>query len=137
MTIRTLVCYKINIYYVKIILKEPDSMYNLLYVKSYYSLLSSLLSIDDIINYNLAMKKDNAIICDNNMYGVMEFIKKCESNNLKPVIGLEVTLNNYKILIYARNYNGYLNMIKICTYQNDGSLNIDNLLGKFIIISFL
>ena len=32
-------------------------MYNLLYVKSYYSLLSSLLSIDDIINYNLAMKK--------------------------------------------------------------------------------
>ena len=105
-------------------------MYNLLYVKSYYSLLSSLLSIDDIINYNLAMKKDNAVICDNNMYGVMEFIKKCESNNLKPVIGLEVTLNNYKVLIYARNYNGYLNMIKICTYQNDGSLNIDNLLEQ-------
>ena len=32
-------------------------MYNMLYVKSYYSLLGSLLSIDDIINYNLYMKK--------------------------------------------------------------------------------
>ena len=74
-------------------------MYNLLYVKSYYSLLSSLLSIDDIINYNLAMKKNNAVICDNNMYGTMEFIKKCQSNNLKPVIGLEVTLEKFKILI--------------------------------------
>lgn len=103
-------------------------MYNLLYVKSYYSLLSSLLSIDDIINYNLAMKKNNAVICDNNMYGTMEFIKKCQSNNLKPVIGLEVTLEKFKILIYARNYQGYLNMIKICTYQNDNTLNIDKLL---------
>ena len=66
-------------------------MYNMLYVKSYYSLLGSLLSIDDIINYNLSMKKNIAVLCDDNMYGVMEFIKKCESHNLKPVIGLEVS----------------------------------------------
>ena len=103
-------------------------MYNLLYVKSYYSLLGSLLSIDDIINYNLMMNKNSAVLCDDNMYGVMEFIKKCESHNLKPVIGLEITLNNYKILTFARNYEGYLNLIKICTYQNDKSLNIDKLL---------
>ena len=103
-------------------------MYNLLYIKSYYSLLSSLLSIDDIINYNLSMNKNSAVICDNNMYGVMEFIKKCHANKLKPVVGLEVTIDNYVILIYAKNYQGYLNMIKICTYQNDGSLEIDDLL---------
>ena len=103
-------------------------MYNLLYVKSYYSLLSSLLSIDDIIDYNLTMKKNHAIICDNNMYGTMEFVKKCQSNNLKPVVGLEITLGEFKILIYARNYHGYLNMIKICTYQNDNTLNIDKLI---------
>ena len=61
-------------------------MYNMLYVKSNYSLLSSLLTIDDIIDYNIKNNRSSAIICDDNMYGVMEFIKKCESHNLKPVI---------------------------------------------------
>lgn len=103
-------------------------MYNMLNIKSNYSLLKSLLSLDDIIDYNLEMKNKAAVICDNNMYGVMEFIKKCEANNLKPVIGLEVSLENYNILLYVKNYQGYLNLIKICTYQNDETLTLGKLL---------
>ena len=103
-------------------------MYNLLYVKSNYSLLSSLLTIDDIINYNIKNKRGSAVICDDNMYGTMEFIKKCQSKNIKPVIGLEVSINNYKILLYVKNYQGYLNLIKICTMQNDHTLTIDSLI---------
>lgn len=102
-------------------------MYNMLYVKSNYSLLNSLLTIDDIISYNLNLNNKAAVLCDDNMYGVMEFIKKCQGNNLKPVIGLEVTLDNYKILLFVKNYQGYLNLIKICTYQNDGSLTDEKL----------
>ena len=103
-------------------------MYNLLYVKSNYSFLSSLLTIDDIINYNIKNKQESAVICDDNMYGVMEFIKKCQSKSIKPVIGLEVSINNYKILLYVKNYQGYLNLIKICTMQNDHTLTIDSLI---------
>ena len=97
-------------------------------IKTEYDLMNSLIKIDDLLLYAESREVKALGITDSSMFGTMEFIKKCESNNLKPVIGLEVTLNNYKVLIYARNYNGYLNMIKICTYQNDGSLNIDNLL---------
>ncbi|MBR4618892.1 MAG: DNA polymerase III subunit alpha [Bacilli bacterium] len=88
-------------------------------VKSNYSLLSSLLKIDDIINYSISLNNDICVLCDNNMYGVMEFYKKCKEKNIKPVIGLEVNVENYKVYLYCKNYTGYKNMIKLCTIQNE------------------
>ena len=115
-------------------------MYNMLYVKSNYSLLSSLLTIDDIIDYNIKNNRNSAILCDDNMYGTMEFIKKCTAKKIKPVIGLEVSINNYKILLYIKNYQGYLNLIKICTLQNDNTLKIEDIIkykdNLFILIPF-
>ena len=101
-------------------------MYNLLYVKSNYSLLNSLLSLDDIIEYNIKNNHNSAIICDDNMYGVMDFLNKCQEKNIKPVVGLELTINNNIILLYAKNYNGYLNLIKLCTNQNDKTLKLED-----------
>ena len=80
----------------------------MLYVKSYYSLLSSLLSVDDIIELNAARGNDYAVITDNTMYGTMEFIKKCNLKGIKPVIGLELKIVDRIVLCYAKNYTGYL-----------------------------
>lgn len=115
-------------------------MYNMLYVKSNYSLLSSLLTIDDIIDYNIKNNRTNAVICDDNMYGTMEFIKKCNLKKIKPVVGLEVPFDDYKILLYIKNYQGYLNLIKICTRVNDNSITIDDIIkykdNLFILVPF-
>ena len=115
-------------------------MYNMLYVKSNYSLLSSLLTIDDIIDYNIKNNRTNAIICDDNMYGTMEFIKKCNLKKIKPVVGLEVSFDNYKILLYIKNYQGYLNLIKICTRVNDNTLTIEDIINYkdnlFLLVPF-
>ena len=104
-------------------------MFNMLYVKSNYSLLSSLLTIDDIIDYNIKNNRTSAVICDDNMYGTMEFIKKCNLKKIKPVVGLEVSINNYKILLYIKNYQGYLNLIKICTRVNDNSITLEDIIN--------
>ena len=115
-------------------------MYNMLYVKSNYSLLSSLLTIDDIIDYNIKNNRTSAVICDDNMYGTMEFIKKCNLKKIKPVVGLEVSFDNYKILLYIKNYQGYLNLIKICTRVNDNSITIDDIIkykdNLFLLVPF-
>ena len=115
-------------------------MYNMLYVKSNYSLLSSLLTIDDIIDYNIKNNRTNAVICDDNMYGTMEFIKKCHLKKIKPVVGLGVSFDNYKILLYIKNYHGYLNLIKICTRVNDNSITLDDIIkykdNLFILVPF-
>ena len=90
-----------------------------LFNKSNYSLLSSLLKIDDIINYAKTNNISSISLTDTNMYGVMEFIKKCQANEIKPIIGLNVLLNDYNIILLAKNYDGYKSLIKLSTIQNE------------------
>ena len=55
-------------------------MYQALYVKTNYSLLSSLIKIDEYIDYAKKHNLSSLSITDNNMYGVMEFYDKCLKN---------------------------------------------------------
>ena len=49
-----------------------------IYNKSNYTLLSSLLKIDDIISYAKKNNLPSISLTDSNMFGTMEFIHKCE-----------------------------------------------------------
>ena len=96
-------------------------MYTPLYIKTDYSLLSSLIKIDDLIEN---LKKKNITSCaivDDNLYGTMEFIKKARANNIKPIIGLDLK----NILLYAKGKDGYYNLVKIETLKNKNELNLD------------
>ncbi len=105
-------------------------MYNPLYIKTDYSLLSSLIKIDDLVLYAKKNNFTSLAIVDNNLFGTMEFIRKCEKNDIKPVIGLEISFNNNTILLYAKNLNGYYNLIKLETIKNEQELTLD-LLKKY------
>ena len=98
-------------------------MYIPLYNITNYTLLSSLIKIDDLIEYAKKNNISSISITDKNMFGTMEFIKKCEKNNIKPVIGLELELDEFIIVIYAKNYDGYKNLIKLSTIQNEKKIN--------------
>ena len=102
-------------------------MYIPLYNKSNYTLLSSLLNIDDIINYAVNNNISSIALSDSNMYGVMEFIKKCDSKNIKPVIGLELILDDFKVVLYAKDYSGYQSLMRLSTLQSERIINIDDL----------
>lgn len=94
-------------------------MYIPLNNKSNYTLLSSMLKIDDIINYAKNNNISSIAIADTNMFGTMEFFKKCQKENIKPIIGLNLLLEDYQINLYAKNYNGYKNLIKLATIQSE------------------
>ena len=102
-------------------------MYIPLYNKSNYSLLSSLLTIDDIISFAIKNNMQSIAISDTNMYGTMEFIKKCEKNEIKPIIGLELNLNEFNIVLYAKDYNGYKSLIKLSTIQSERIIELTDL----------
>jgi len=93
-------------------------MYIPLFNKSNYSLLSSLLKIDDIVKYAIDNNISSIALTDTNMYGVMEFIKKCESNNIKPIIGLNIVLEDINYVVIAKDYKGYKDLLKISTIIN-------------------
>ena len=102
-------------------------MYIPLFNKSNYTMLSSLLKIDDIVNFAKNNNISRISLVDTNMYGTMEFIKKCETNNIKPIIGLELVLEDFNVLLYAKNYEGYKSLIKLSTIQNERKITLDDL----------
>ena len=98
-------------------------MYSPLFVKTDYSLLSSLIKVDDLIEN---LKKKNISSCavvDNNLYGTMEIVHKFEKAGIKPIIGLDLN----KILLYVKNETGYYNLVKIETLKNEEKLDIEAL----------
>ena len=102
-------------------------MYIPLYNKSNYTLLSSLIKIDDLITYASKNNISSIALTDTTMYGTMEFINKCKSKNIKPIIGLDIILDEYNIVLLAKDYDGYKSLIKLSTIQNETNVIEDNL----------
>lgn len=100
-----------------------------LQVKTNYSLLQSLNDIKKLVSYaNSLGYKALAITDSNNMFGVPEFYNECKKNNIKPIIGMELTIDNKKILLYAINNNGYKNLIKLSTLISERPLTKEDLI---------
>jgi len=103
--------------------------YTPLQVKTSYSILSSLNNIQKLVSIAKEYGFENLAITDeNNMFGVMEFYLECKKNNIKPIIGIELTYNNTILLLYAKNIDGYHNLIKLTTIKSDRELTNDDLI---------
>ena len=106
-----------------------------LYMQTEYSLLSSLIRINSLPKVLKDLDYDCVAICDDEMYGVLKFYNVCINNNIKPIIGLRVTIHydNFDsvMLLYAMNNIGYNNLLKICSLKNlnKDSFNLESLLG--------
>ena len=101
-------------------------MYTPLYIKTNNTLLSSMIKIDELISYAKKNNITSLTITDNNMYGVMDFYHKCIENSIKPIIGLNI----FNIVLYAKNYNGYKNLLKLSSINSEGSINL-NILSNY------
>ena len=87
--------------------------YSPLGIKSEYTLLTSLIKINDLINFAEQNNITTLGLLDNNLNGVMEFFDSCVANDIKPIIGLIVRINDSNYYLYAKNYQGYLELVKI------------------------
>ena len=99
-----------------------------LYIKTNYSLLSSLISIDNLIMYAKNSGYKSMAICDDNLTSAKIFYDKCLNNDIKPIIGLDVKYNDRTILLYAKNYDGYKSLIKLSTIISERLIALDDLI---------
>ena len=90
--------------------------YGSLNIKTDYSLLKSLIKINNLIEYANKNKINILSICDNNLCGSLEFYNACKKNNIKCIIGLEYLYENKKIYLFPKNYNGFKNLLLISRY---------------------
>ena len=92
-----------------------------------YSLMKSLIKIPDLILFLEKNKINICGICDENLFGVMEFYDSCLEYNITPLIGLEVKIDTNTFYIYARGYQGYLTLLKLHTKKEEKILSIYDL----------
>ncbi|WP_434333190.1 DNA polymerase III subunit alpha [Mycoplasma capricolum] len=106
----------------------------LLTIKSEYNFLESLITIDSYIKF---IKKNNFSYAFYNethtMYGVAEFFKKAIDNNIKPIIGLTLELEENKLCIYAKNRQGYQILNYLSSFLNDGFSHHDYEIKEYIL----
>ncbi len=103
-------------------------MYVPLKITTDYSLLQSRIKMEELIVFLKENKFTAAAIVDENLYGAMEFYNECQKNNIKPIIGLELLWEDKAFYCYAKNYQGYRNLLKIHTKKEKKELKIDDLL---------
>ncbi|MBD3314728.1 MAG: PHP domain-containing protein, partial [Chitinivibrionales bacterium] len=53
-----------------------------------------------------------------NLYGLPCFLDACRDNDLRPIIGAEVTQGNVSVLLYARGDKGYANLCRVLTKRH-------------------
>ncbi len=90
---------------------------------SHYSLLSALPKIDPLVKKAASLGQPALAITDySNMYGTIEFYKSCEGAGIKPIIGVEFSLKyedrRFKIVLIARDLQGYKNLMRITSIVN-------------------
>lgn len=110
-----------------------DSKFIHLHTHSHYSLLDGLSKIDDIVRIAQENNMKSIALTDHgNMYGAIEFYKKCKKAGIKPIIGCEVYVaerkmtdkepgvdnKRYHLILLAKNLAGYKNLMKIVTKAN-------------------
>lgn len=103
-------------------------------VKTHYSLMKSLLTVDDLLKLSKKNEFNVVALCDiNSTFGLNELYYK--ANDLKPLLGVELEFLNDSYILYAKNYLGLQNIFYLTTLVNRGELthkilfeNLDNII---------
>ncbi|KKO89169.1 DNA polymerase III subunit alpha [Sphingobacterium sp. Ag1] len=105
---------------------------------SFHSLRYGTLSIDDLVAQASALGVKELVLTDiNTVTGVYEFKKKCEENNIRPIVGVEVRMGSelYYIAI-AKEFKGLSEVNRMLASYNCNGIELPSqppLVDNFII----
>ena len=107
-----------------------ENKFTHLHVHTEFSLLDGACRIGELINRAKELNMTSLAITDHGcMYGVVEFFKAAKKAGIKPILGFEAYVaprkmtdkdsqldkNQYHLVLLAENYEGYKNIIKLCS----------------------
>ena len=107
-------------------------MYYPISIKTDYSLMKSLIKINDLISYAVKNSINTLGIIDDNLNGSHIFYNECIKNNIKPIIGVDITIEDKHIYLYPSNYDGLVSLFKL-TKVLDKDINLLKKYNKDII----
>ena len=95
--------------------------YTPLHINTEYSFQNSTIKIDELIELAITNKVEALTITDRNvMFGVSEFIYKVKKNNIKPIIGLDLDVEDFRLILLAKNYDGFQELNRLSSLKMKG-----------------
>lgn len=89
-------------------------MQNFVHLRTHseFSITNSTLRIGDLVDLALSNEMPAIALTDHhNMFGLVKFYKECRERGIKPILGSEINVQGansyYRILLFAKNINGY------------------------------
>ncbi|MCE6056178.1 DNA polymerase III subunit alpha [Mycoplasmopsis agalactiae] len=79
-----------------------------LYNTTEYSFLESLIKVKDLVRLSKENGKRAVVLSDhNNMFALGEFLKQCAAYKIKPIIGVDLDVEESRFILLAKNYEGF------------------------------
>ncbi|MBN3534620.1 DNA polymerase III subunit alpha [Mycoplasma procyoni] len=101
-----------------------------------FSFLDSTITIEKLFEFAKENELKTLAISDrNNMFGVPKFLEYAQKYNIKPLIGVDLDVEDYRFLIFAKNYEGFVYLSRLISAQNSSEVvSISELNNENIII---
>ncbi len=106
-------------------------MFGILYLQSSYSMLKNTIPISSLIKEGKKKGYQFIALSDENMHGMLSLYKEAKNENIKPVLGLKLTvetdLDQTGFLVYVKNQIGYEHLLKISLEKSEPTFNLEQL----------
>ena len=104
--------------------KEGGPMLASLYLETAYSFKGASISLNKLIERARFLNLEALVLTDRRMHAVRKFAFACETNNISPIIGVQIDAAPFfkdtplKLIAYAQNETGYKNLLKLGTLNS-------------------
>ncbi|QSF13970.1 DNA polymerase III subunit alpha [Mycoplasma sp. Mirounga ES2805-ORL] len=107
-----------------------------LYNQTRYSFDESTLKMELLIENAVSRGLTSVVLADrNNLFAYAEFVKLCKKNNLKPIIGIDLDVQDHRFILLAKNYQGFQKLNTLVLKQSlNKDLEIDDIVDRNLII---
>lgn len=94
-------------------------------VRSGYSFMKSTIKLNDYLAFAKEHQLDTLVLTDDNvLYGAYQFYQLCQTHQIKPVIGLSLSIQiderDEEVMVYSKNYHGYQALLSLSSAVETG-----------------
>jgi DNA-directed DNA polymerase III PolC len=90
-----------------------------LHVHSNHSLLSGANTIEEILLAAAEVGMKSIALTDTNaMYGIVPFYRMAKAAGIKPILGMEIELENRSVVLLAKNWTGYSSLCRVVSKRH-------------------
>lgn len=104
-----------------------ESMFSILGLQSAYSMLNNTIPLSTLVESCQQQGYDAVMLADHNLHGMVELFRHAKKTNIKPVLGLLITveqaLNDSTFFVYIKHEFGFKNLMTLARLQAEHKLD--------------